>query len=178
VCIAYLKHHGNPRAGLALSPTVDVFSLSFFLFFFTFSLSGKDTFSINNRFIWWSEEERTWGGVQSFWLEIREEEWPIERITNERDSPHQRRACSDSVSRCCRAQCHDTMGCVLNSTGPELLLQLEALRSTAQQLAQLYQLSGKKKVRYVLFPSLNCSCNININNNNSLIAVLYIDHPS
>lgn len=77
------------RARLALNPTVDVF--------FTFSLAGKDTFSINNRFIWWSEEERTWGGVQSFWLEIREEEWPIERITNERDSPHQRRACSDSV---------------------------------------------------------------------------------
>ncbi|XP_056102768.1 histone-lysine N-methyltransferase PRDM16 isoform X9 [Rhinichthys klamathensis goyatoka] len=40
------------------------------------------------------------------------------------------------------------MGCVLNSTGPELLLQLEALRSTAQQLAQLYQLSGKKKICY------------------------------
>lgn len=74
----------------------------FFFFFFRFSLAGKDTFSINNRFMRWSEEERTWGGVQSFWLEIREEEWPIERITNERDSPHQRRACS-SVWRCCGA---------------------------------------------------------------------------
>lgn len=83
---AYLKPRGKRRP---LTPTVDVF--------FTFSLAGKDTFSINNRFMRWSEEERTWGGVQSFWLEIREEEWPIERITNERDSPHQRRACSDSV---------------------------------------------------------------------------------
>ncbi len=54
------------------------------------------------------------------------------------------------LSRAGVAQCHDTMGCVLNSTGPELVLQLEALRSTARQLAQLYQLSEKKKVRNAL----------------------------
>ncbi|TRY64786.1 hypothetical protein DNTS_004396 [Danionella cerebrum] len=45
-----------------------------------------------------------------------------------------------------RDRAHDTMGCVLNSTGPELLEQLEALRSTARQLAQLYHLAGKEEV--------------------------------
>lgn len=98
----------------------------------------------------WSEEERTRGGVQSFWLEIRKEEWPIERLTNERDSPHQRRTCKDSLPLRCRAQCHDIMGCMVNTAGSELLLQLEPFRSTAQRRAQLYQLSGKKKVRYAL----------------------------
>lgn len=39
-----------------------------------------------------------------------------------------------------------TMGCVANSTGTEVLLQLEALRSAAQ-LSQLFGLTERKKVR-------------------------------
>lgn len=38
------------------------------------------------------------------------------------------------------------MGCVANSTGTEVLLQLEALRSAAQ-LSQLFGLTERKKVR-------------------------------
>lgn len=38
------------------------------------------------------------------------------------------------------------MGCVANSTGTEVLLQLEALRSAAQ-LSQLFLLTEKRKVR-------------------------------
>ncbi|KAJ8371203.1 hypothetical protein SKAU_G00112310 [Synaphobranchus kaupii] len=39
------------------------------------------------------------------------------------------------------------MGCVVNSTGTELLFQLEALRSTAQ-LSQLRHLTENKKIYY------------------------------
>ncbi|KAI9530968.1 Histone-lysine N-methyltransferase prdm16 [Dissostichus eleginoides] len=40
-----------------------------------------------------------------------------------------------------------TMGCVANSTGTEVLLQLEALRSAAQ-LSQLFRLTEKRKMYY------------------------------
>lgn len=46
--------------------------------------------------------------------------------------------------------CNDTMGCVVNSTGTELFLQLEALRSAAAQLPQLCQLAENKKVRQAI----------------------------
>lgn len=44
-----------------------------------------------------------------------------------------------------------TMGCVANSSGTEVLLQLEALRSAAQ-LSQLFLLSERKKVRLGSLP--------------------------
>lgn len=136
--------------------------------FFRFSLAGKDTFSINNRFMRWSEEERTWGGVESFWLEIREEEWPIERITNERDSPHQRRACS-SVWRSCgavswyyglRAELYGTRAAI--TTGG-----FEIHRSTTSPtLSTLGKEKGQKR-SYLRLTVVKC--NINVNNNNSRV---------
>jgi len=134
-------------------------------FFLRFSLAGKDTFSIDNRFMRWSEEERTWGGVQFFWLEIREEEWPIQRITNERDSPHQRRACS-SVSRCCgavswyyglRAELYGTRAGI--TTGG-----FEIHRSTTSTTLSTL---GKEKGQKRSYLRLNCKCDINVNNNDS-----------
>ncbi len=143
------------------------------MYYSSFSLAGKDTFSINNRFMRWSEEERTWGGVQFFWLEIREEEWPIERITNERDSPHQRRACS-SVWRCCgavswyyglRAELYGTRAAI--TTGG-----FEIHRSTTSPtLSNLGKEKGQK--RFYLRLTANAILMLTI-----MIAVLHIGRPS
>lgn len=51
-----------------------------------------------------------------------------------------------SAAALCSFSSRSTMGCVANSTGTEVLLQLEALRSAAQ-LSQLFRLTEKKKVR-------------------------------
>ncbi|KAM7412188.1 hypothetical protein PAMA_021914 [Pampus argenteus] len=54
-------------------------------------------------------------------------------------------ALSAPASRCLSGRL--TMGCVANSTGTEVLLQLEALRSAAQ-LSQLFRLTEKRKIYY------------------------------
>lgn len=72
------------------------------------------------------------------------------------------------------------MGCVANSTGTEVLLQLEALRSAAQ-LSQLFRLTEKRKVRSKqcreAAAAVVCNQIIVNNNNNNILIIIIITIP-